>query len=136
MNNIKEFLARFWQHVVLHDAEILNEAKAYTDEQGFRGSWNDLTDRPFGETVSEVVLCDVPVEEGVTNYSAVSVSTQLVIGQVYTVVWDGVTYSNLVCFDDEGYPTIGAVFGNTTDNLPFCIENKDNDANALAVYTH
>ena len=33
MNNIKEFLARFWQHVIAHDASTLDAANAYTDEK-------------------------------------------------------------------------------------------------------
>lgn len=68
MNNIKEFLARFWQHVVLHDAEILNEAKAYTDEQGFSGSWNDLTNRPF--TDMNALITEIKTQIGYPVVSA------------------------------------------------------------------
>lgn len=54
MNNIKEVITRLWSHIVAHDEVILNEAKAYTDEQSFSGSWNDLTNKPDIYTKAEV----------------------------------------------------------------------------------
>ena len=46
------------------------------------------------------------------------------IGMEYNVVWDGVEYNNLVCYDYEGYPTIGAnyddIYGGDTA-FPFSI---------------
>lgn len=46
---------------------------------------------------------------------------ELVIGHKYTVVWDGVTYPDLVAFDDNGATTIGSPHDSITEDLPFCI---------------
>lgn len=40
-----------------------------------------------------------------------SITHDLVLGQSYTVVWDGTTYENLVCFNDDRNSTIGAPYG-------------------------
>lgn len=50
------------------------------------------------------------------------------IGDVYKVVWDGTVYNNLVVYDDEGFPSIGAPYSdisNGTNNLPFNISVGD-----------
>lgn len=46
---------------------------------------------------------------------------ELVIGHKYTVVWDGVTYPDLVAFDDDGATIIGSPYDSITEDLPFCI---------------
>ena len=46
---------------------------------------------------------------------------ELVIGHKYTVVWDGVTYPDLVAFDDDGNTIIGSPYDSITEDLPFCI---------------
>lgn len=50
---------------------------------------------------------------------------ELVIGHKYTVVWDGVTYPDLVAFDDGGITTIGSPRDSITEDLPFCIATFD-----------
>lgn len=49
-----------------------------------------------------------------------------IIGQKYTVVWDGVEYSDLIAFEDNGDATIGAAYKNTNDDMPFNICTWDN----------
>ena len=74
---------------------------------GGASSWNDLTDKPFGEEIGEVVLYDAEC----TKYDQIADGTtwHIEVGKEYTVVFDGVTYSNLVAYiNSYGYPTIGA----------------------------
>ena len=70
-NSYKEYASKEYVHSVVISkenieqmvADSLVEAKAYTDERVENGvrSWNDLTDKPFGET-SEVVTEEMIVE--------------------------------------------------------------------------
>ena len=46
---------------------------------------------------------------------------ELVIGHKYTVVWDGVTYPDLVAFGGGDATTIGSPYDSITEDLPFCI---------------
>ena len=64
---------------------------------------------------------------------------ELVIGHKYTVVWDGVTYPDLVAFDDDGVTTIGSPYDSITEDLPFCIAtfhsgSKDETSIEFAAY--
>jgi hypothetical protein len=44
-----------------------------------------------------------------------------IVGQTYTVVWDGVTYADIVCIDDDGYLTIGDPYGDFS-TIPFYMQ--------------
>ena len=46
---------------------------------------------------------------------------EFVVGNRYTVVWDGIEYPDLICWDDGGYNTVGAPYGDFTGELPFCL---------------
>ena len=73
-------------------------------------SWNDLVEKPFYETeVIKEVLPKTTLEfDSQTQITDGSINFKLEIGNIYTVVWNGVTYDNLVCKDLNGLPTIGA----------------------------
>ncbi len=47
----------------------------------------------------------------------------LKVGQKYTVTFDGIEYG-CVCFDDDGYPTIGDTEDNIFTNYPFFISSN------------
>lgn len=49
----------------------------------------------------------------------------LVYGEKYDVIFDGILYSNLEPYNDDGYITIGAPYGNYSD-YPFNIRHTDN----------
>lgn len=51
----------------------------------------------------------------------ISEYSEFVVGNSYTVVWDGVEYPDLICWDDDGYNTVGAPYGDFTGELPFCL---------------
>ena len=108
--------------------------KQYVNSIGGSGSggvvlsWNDLTDKPFGEeSCNEMIFDDIvsfyfDESEDVhwSDYFAGEASLEL--GSTYTVVWDGVEYKNLVCFDYLECETIGATDDELYDgtaSLPF-----------------
>ena len=52
-------------------------------------------------------------------------------GQIFTVIWDGVTYENLTCYLDGSYPTIGSNYDEIqsgTGEYPFSICPLFNEA--------
>ena len=61
-----------------------------------------------------------------TSYALSDISTNhpLVLGQRYTVVWDGTVYENLECFDNNGRITIGATY-NDFSTYPFGVYNDE-----------
>lgn len=78
-------------------------------------------DRLAYETIEDVVFFQ---EENIAFDGVVereSPCGELVIGHKYTVVWDGVTYPDLVAFDGDGATTIGSPYDSITEDLPFCI---------------
>lgn len=86
------------------------------------GSGNTVwEDRLAYETIEDVVFFQ---EENIAFDGEVereSPCGELVIGHKYTVVWDGVTYPDLVAFDGDGATTIGSPYDSITEDLPFCI---------------
>lgn len=102
--------------------KLLALAKAMGGGSGGGGvsSWNDLTDKPFGEEVSEVSIVSTDDFIG-TNDNPANIATYsfLQIGNTYIVYFDEVRYE-CVCFDDDGYDTIGAPYGNFS-KYPFNI---------------
>ena len=93
-------------------------------------SWNDLKDKPFGETLVEIVPPGnvqfvsndawgfVAIYEGVDNLSN---------GDIVKVVWDGTEYSNTVIADGgEAYFGNGGAMGLADTGEPYialCAEN-------------
>lgn len=64
-------------------------------------------------------------EEGIFGYSEI-IESHLQIGEKYTVIWDGVKYENLVCYDDDEIPTIGSPYSNISE-YPFCIYTLEDE---------
>lgn len=62
---------------------------------------------------------------------------ELIIGQKYTVTLDGETFVDLICFDDEGYPTLGAPWLDYSE-YHFCLYTWMNDDGqiVLSFYTN
>lgn len=112
------------------DAQLkYDELMATKADKEHTHSWNDLTDRPFGEEVVEDVVF---IEEITANFvenagsyhpnttSDVDISQVLVEGETYTVVWDGVRYENLVGTKGgiNNSVTLGSLDGSFSD-YPF-----------------
>lgn len=89
---------------------------------GGASSWNDLTDKPFDSEQLVRMLADSVSVAGAEDRDRSLGSFDLVIGEEYTVEFDGVQYDKLVCFDDGGFNAIGAPFGDYA-KYPFCIYN-------------
>ena len=113
------------------DVENLNLAKDY--EQNNENHAEYIKNRPFytGDPVDTVIMEETTVSTwepwpDTTQHGAnLSIICQLVLGESYTVVWDGTTYENLICFDDDGHKTIGAPYGDYSV-YPFGIYNYNN----------
>ena len=121
------------------DAESkLAEAKEYADslvadmEVGeHTHSWNDLEDRPFGTTIytndNPGVICDSTYELDDWGYCyGICVPSEdfgmIKVGEMYDVVLDDITYTNITCYDDLGYPTIGMSSDFTINSdIPFSL---------------
>lgn len=69
----------------------------------------------WSEKQENAVLAD---SVSVSNDAFVVGAFDLVLGEIYTVVFDGTRYENLVCFNDGAYPTIGSPLGDFAD-YPF-----------------
>jgi hypothetical protein len=84
----------------------------------------------YGETKSQEVTLIDGVYEGFEDWDGSYgwesyASFELINGQTYTVIWDGITYADIICIDD-GYG--GSVIGNPNDNfatLPFFVFYSD-----------
>lgn len=113
-----------------HTVAIYKEAAS----SGGVSSWNDLTDKPFGEETGVIfegtfqdVLEDTNGDgtndawEGIAFIEDTSDAT-LIVGKNYTVTWDGVEYE-CKCFIAEGLPVVGnaIVMGGTNNGAPFVI---------------
>lgn len=144
--NRKEVLVNAKANGTLDSFKPLTRDEAFTKKAlglgGGASSWNDLTDKPFYEDVDEGVIYageNVEFSAAGGQYKMLptdSYTTPIVVGGVYTVIWDGVEYSDLVAFDDGGYATLGATYNNTTEAMPFtfCMEESDG-VSVLACYT-
>lgn len=80
-----------------------------------------ISDDGYGYTYKEVLAEDVSFkgELQLQNFN-------LVYGEKYDVTFDGILYSNLEPYDDDGYITIGAPYGNYLD-YPFNISHTEGD---------
>lgn len=77
-----------------------------------------IKNRPFYETDPvEVVIAEGTIPAG--GYLQVPTTIKsLTLGETYTVVFDGITYSNLTCISVDGLPAIGSADFSYTD-YPF-----------------
>ena len=70
----------------------------------------------FGET-QRTILVDNLTSEELSNGNAPECT--FIPGQAYTVIWNGTTYENLICYDDNGYN----VLASTDNGYPFYIDD-------------
>ncbi len=93
-------------------------------------SWNDLPDRPFGESENAVLLPETEFVGGLMEGALVAMGSvvEFVEGETYTVNWNGVDYET-VCFmgaspiDGTNMLILGnpAAVGGENNNLPFTL---------------
>lgn len=103
-------------------------------------SWNDLTDKPFGESDNAVVLQETQFVSGIMDGALATMASgvELVEGKTYTVNWNGVEYET-VCFmgvsplDGSPMPMVGnpAALGGEDNNLPFAIGGNEQGVAAV-----
>lgn len=81
--------------------------------------WDDIPDKPFGET--EEVCVEFNTSDSSPNYPFEAFE----VGQIYTIVFDGVEYPKLTV-NDGWRPFIGSPEDSLTEDLPFHIYyNRD-----------
>ncbi len=97
-------------------------------------SWNDLTDKPFGEDENAVLLPPTQF----TEYEGFNIAGNInfIEGKTYTVNWNGVDYSTEgFLIAEGGVTTVGignpSAFGGEDNNLPFSIASI---AGVIAVF--
>jgi hypothetical protein len=100
-------------------------------------SWNDLTDKPFGENENAVLL---PVTQFFYDESADAFAApgyiKFVVGKTYTVNWNGTNYtSEAVSGTIQGMPVVfvgnPVVAGGDNNNLPFVVACFNNFIGAI-----
>lgn len=95
-------------------------------------SWNDLTDKPFGEIMITELVClpETTVEfdpEKMEGYIVSAPENEIVTGETYTVNWDGAEYTcTAQSFDGLGVPAatlgnLGAMTGGDDTGEPFIV---------------
>ena len=107
LNSLKINLLTNEQYTTAKEAgEIdLNQLYMITDEVDEAVSWNDLTDKPFEQSVESVLMVDNEVQDPIygiygaltdyaTGYGALRSDT-IVIGETYIVAVDGVSYEGV-----------------------------------------
>ena len=108
MSEIKNLLAKMINKINSNEDRIEN-----IEENGVGGgvsSWNDLTDKPFGETEAEVekVYFDfngnigADVASNKVYGSFIELSEKLIAGQSYNIIYNGILYENCVAIDTNG----------------------------------
>lgn len=103
------------------------EAVDFPTGDGDMSSWNDLTDKPFGESDNAVLLPKTPFAyNSYYGMPMIDGRLELSIGETYTVNWNGVDYA---CESFEGafngMPLVclgnPVALGGTNNGLPFAV---------------
>jgi hypothetical protein len=85
-------------------------------------SWNDLTDKPFGEKIFVEILPETAFQiDSANGNTTIETSATLQEGKEYTVIFDNVEY-NCTAYDSQGVIAVGnetIVGGTNGDNEPF-----------------
>jgi hypothetical protein len=90
-------------------------------------SWNDLPDRPFGESDNAVLLPPTQFAyDSAFGLFAVPGYIDFMVGKTYTVNWNGVDYKTEAVpgqFNGESLVMVGnpAALGGANNNLPFAV---------------
>lgn len=104
--------------------------------EGSSGSWNDLTDKPFGETTtSEEVLYEATLGLHLSGnyYSPIETVKEytggIEYGENYTVVLDGKTYENVTHDQNEGM-VVGpiVIYASTMNNIEVSPSDEPDEA--------
>jgi len=119
---------------------------ALMKKMGGGSSWNDLTDKPFYEEPGLVDVLPETVAEGVTDPTfgqvwQITAAPALLIGETYTVVYNGTHYQCVGMPAPEGFTTdeaavaLGnfAVMGGTDTGEPFAMLVMPNLGNIMAL---
>lgn len=104
---------------------LLSGNKQYIDkitndiaEKANNPDWNNLKNRPFYEEPTETSILSgtYEFEMWADFYGSTLPYTELTIGVIYDVIFDGITYSNLECRASEN-PDIKSYLGSSYDEL-------------------
>lgn len=126
-----------------NDAYTVYASTDYVDEKianvGGVTSWNDLGNK---KTLTTFQMTDIPFTYNNTYKYAMSNTVYesagvFVIGETYSVTFDGVKYDGLVAFKSNGMIVIGASNPNAmTEELPFMVVTYlYNDSYSIGFYT-
>ena len=91
-------------------------------------SWNDLTDKPFYSEVVDITHAENLTREMYENGEAPA--CDFIVGNEYTVVWNGVTYTDVVCYEHDGW----RILGDPDAGHPFCVDDNGGTGEPLYVY--
>lgn len=109
---------------------VMYDDPAEGSEGGGVSSWNDLTDKPFGESENAVLLPPTELFFDGSTFFVTPGYIEFIPGKTYTVNWNGVDYAT-VCFEGmyEGMLLAGlgnpAAVGGSNNNQPFVIACAD-----------
>ena len=119
---------------------LLNAISTKIDSEVKKASdWNKLRNKPFGGSETEIVIFpeytfahdvtprSMSEEPPIVDFGFEVPGEYITIGTVYNVTINGKKYSNLVGYNDFGYISIGSPYGALTEELPFHIENGDDE---------
>lgn len=97
------------------------------DENGnITSSWNDLPDKPFGEELKPVELCNIENPRFSYGVTQIAEGKKLVPEQTYYVRWGSEDVHECVAFENDGHVVIGNVSGDETGK-PFLIAYAKDD---------
>ena len=101
-----------WNQNDENASDYIKNRPFYTTDPVDTQILSETTIEGFGNGDNSSYICRV--------YGNENLSSGLIPGETYSVIWDGVEYNNLICFSNgDGDPTIGAPSGDYSV-YPFC----------------
>lgn len=128
----------------LKDAVVVNDQYV----SAFQSNWNEndetksdyINNRPFYLTEEKIkkrfdkILPETTLEfSEYTNIVDGSVNFELILGETYTVLWNGTVYEDLVCHELNGLPAIGSSDFEYSD-CPILIASGEFEGNYMAYF--
>jgi hypothetical protein len=104
-------------------------SKEYVDNEIASVSWDNITDKPFGEETSVVFdgqFQTVQNSDGTVwmdeMYVEDTSDNTMIVGETYIIIWNGVEYE-LECFEEMNVPVVGnlALGGHENNDVPFAL---------------
>ena len=123
-----EPITRQEQIIAGKDLEPITRMEKFLKQYGGGGGakhWNDIEGKPFGEELKSVELEFRPDTK---LYKVSHPFGEFIVGQRYTVIFDGTEYTDLEVFDDEGVPRLG---DSPEKELPFSIHTEGSTMYAI-----